>query len=251
MRPPDAATPGLPVSFARGEATVLAWIRRFSTVVDEPEYTLLYHPDTRSFYLNRACRLQAPPTAAAISAIETACAARGRRGAVSLGPAADAAGWGAVLLERGYRLTGHLRLMGRRAGGEAPGPVPFERRDLTVRPAPGSAAFAAVWREVFGDDSARLVPAMPGELFVAEGDGEVVGAAGLFCDAEVALLYGIATRPPWWRRGVARTLVRTLVAKAYERGAAWAVLQAEAGPAVALYTSESFSEVGVELCFVQ
>lgn len=251
MRPPDAAPPSSLLPFDRGEAAVLAWIRSFSSVVDEPGYTLIHHSESRSFYLNRACRVRLPPTDAALHAIETACAARRRRSALSLGPGADVAGWGTALLERGYHLRGHLRLLGRRAGGKAPCPIPFGGSDLTVRPVPKKSTCAAVWREVFGEDSARLVPAMPGELFVAAGDGAVVGTAGLFCDAEVALLYGIATRPPWRRRGVARTLVRTLLAKAYERGAAWVVLQAEAGAAVALYTREGFEEVGVELCFVQ
>jgi amino-acid N-acetyltransferase len=70
-------------------------------------------------------------------------------------------------------------------------------------------------------DLPALFASHAGDFVVAQadGDGSLVGVAGLeVCADDVALLRSVAVRPAWRGRGLAETMVRRLVRDAESRG---------------------------------
>jgi hypothetical protein len=71
--------------------------------------------------------------------------------------------------------------------------------------------------EIFG----QLIGRRGWRMYVAEIDGEIAGAAGLFIEADVAYLPFAATRPEFRNRGVQRTLIATRINAAADADAHW------------------------------
>lgn len=84
-------------------------------------------------------------------------------------------------------------------------------------------------------------------FFAAISDGELVGFGGYSIAADQADVIDVAVAPACRRRGIARTLMQTVLADASARGAAAIFLEVRASnvPAISLYTALGFSACGV------
>ena len=79
-------------------------------------------------------------------------------------------------------------------------------------------------------DMGRIVAAAKGNiLFLAELDGQVIGAGGLSIHDGVALFAGASTIPAWRRRGVQRALLEARFQYARAAGCDLAMMGAEPG----------------------
>jgi ribosomal-protein-alanine N-acetyltransferase len=89
-------------------------------------------------------------------------------------------------------------------------------------------------------------------LVALDGD-EVVGYAGLSCDADEAWVQNIAVRRDRQRDGIGRALLEALLAEAARRGATVVLLEVavDNGPAQRLYDAYGFSIVGVRRGYYQ
>lgn len=101
--------------------------------------------------------------------------------------------------------------------------------DIRLTPAPDAAAVLKLYREigwVRPDESGVFVPAMlRGSLLtvsaVAE-DGELIGFARVISDgASDAYIQDVMVAPLRRKQGIARAMVRRLVAELHERGVDW------------------------------
>lgn len=83
-------------------------------------------------------------------------------------------------------------------------------------------------------------------FFAAISDGELVGFGGYSIAADQADVIDVAVAPAYRRRGIARTLMQTVLADAAERGASAIFLEVRASnvSAIALYTALGFTACG-------
>jgi [ribosomal protein S18]-alanine N-acetyltransferase len=83
-------------------------------------------------------------------------------------------------------------------------------------------------------------------LVAVDGDGEVIGYAGLSSDADAAWVQNIAVRRDRQRYGVGRALLEALLAEAQRRDAPAVLLEVavDNGPAQRLYDAYGFQIVG-------
>ena len=109
-----------------------------------------------------------------------------------------------------------------------------------------------VWRTVFADDPPHNEPSAvlaaklsmdDGLLFVAELDGDIVGAIMAGYDGHRGWLYTLAVLPAYRRRGIGRELVNTAVEALEELGCIKVNLQIRAGneAVTAFYRSLGFT----------
>ncbi|MDI1364013.1 MAG: GNAT family N-acetyltransferase [bacterium] len=122
--------------------------------------------------------------------------------------------------------------------------------DVTLSPAP-DAAFGAVFTASAGgnvadarerlETLARIPPPARFARLDIEGDPAATGASAV--EGAWAGIFGMRTAPDHRRKGLARRILRALLAEAGALGASRAYLQVEAGnaPAIALYEREGFS----------
>jgi ribosomal protein S18 acetylase RimI-like enzyme len=86
---------------------------------------------------------------------------------------------------------------------------------------------------------------------VGELDGQVAGRASLGTIEGVAELYGVATDPPFRRRGVAATICSALVERLFRDGGSLVFLDAENPGAEALYAGLGFARIGDRLTYAE
>lgn len=124
---------------------------------------------------------------------------------------------------------------------------------LMIRPmtADDIAAVAALDERCFSVpwSAASLASELENELadwLVAERDGIVTGYVGAQTVLDEADLMNLAVDPTARRQGVARALLKSLMARLYDRGARSLTLDARVGnvPALALYAALGFEIVG-------
>jgi ribosomal-protein-alanine N-acetyltransferase len=84
------------------------------------------------------------------------------------------------------------------------------------------------------------------DLIVAESTGKVVGYAAFWAVLDQGELGNVAVATRWRRRGVGRTLVRAILARAVERGVREVYLEVRVSNHAAqeLYQRHGFAEVG-------
>ncbi|MFG2196651.1 GNAT family N-acetyltransferase [Streptomyces sp. NPDC048639] len=186
------------------------------------------------------------PDAAALDEIEHAFADRGAPVLVELAHLADPA-IGALLTERGYRLTSYENVLGLPLAGEY---ARVEPDGIDVRPS-GDEEFER-WLEVVVDGFAHpdtqgvpsheefpyeavaaavrdLVSAAGMRRYSALRDGTVVGGASFRTAEGVAQLTGAATAPGHRRRGVQTALLTARLADAAASGCDIAVITTQPG----------------------
>jgi ribosomal protein S18 acetylase RimI-like enzyme len=148
-----------------------------------------------------------------------------------------------ALAARGYTADTHTLVMTRALAaeqGEAGVAIDDHASDVFLEPmreaAPSAADFAERRDVVSRSPSPRAFA-----LLAADGRPAAVGASVAI--DELAMIFLMRTAPWAQRRGLARRVLRALMAWARENGARTAYLQVEAanGPAVALYESEGFA----------
>jgi GNAT superfamily N-acetyltransferase len=179
------------------------------------------------------------PTAAELTEIEDFFKERGARVFHEVSPLADKALL-ALLGERGYRpfemsnvmfLPLSEQLSPRAYGGSSVSVrvVGEEERDIWART---SAEGWSEYKELayLMLDMGRVVAAAKGNmLFLAELDGQGIGAAGLSMRDGVALFAGASTIPAWRRRGAQRALLEARFQYARTAGCDLAMMGAEPG----------------------
>jgi ribosomal-protein-alanine acetyltransferase len=84
-------------------------------------------------------------------------------------------------------------------------------------------------------------------LAAEDADGRLLGWAGILVVGSTADILTVGVVPDARRRGIARQLVAALLTEATHRGVQECFLEVRAdnAPAIELYTSEGFNEVGV------
>ncbi len=87
-------------------------------------------------------------------------------------------------------------------------------------------------------------------IAVTEGE-KAVAYGGMTCILDEGEILNIAVHPDYRRRGYGRAVVRALLAEAEKRGITKIFLEVRASnlPAIALYSSEGFEEVGIRKGF--
>ncbi|MBV9058896.1 MAG: GNAT family N-acetyltransferase [Pseudonocardiales bacterium] len=186
------------------------------------------------------------PAAAVLAEIEGAFAARGAPVQVELGHLADPA-IGALLCERGYRLTSFENVLGLALTGQ---PEPVTPPGVEVRPS-GEDEFES-WLEVVAQGFAcpdtqgvpaheefsreviarvmRDLSAAAGVMrYVALREGVLVGGASVRMAQGVAQLTGAATAPAHRRRGVQTALLSARLVDAAAAGCDIAVITTQPG----------------------
>jgi ribosomal protein S18 acetylase RimI-like enzyme len=185
------------------------------------------------------------PSATALDDIEQAFAARGAHVQIELAHLADPA-IGAVLTERGYRLTSFENVLGHALES---------RRDRVTPPGvevrPSSDDELEAWLDVVTDAvaypdteglpqheefAAEAVERAERDLvsagvrrYVALHDGVIAGGAGMLTADGVAQLTGAATSPAHRRRGIQTALLSARLADAAADGCDVAVITAQPG----------------------
>jgi GNAT superfamily N-acetyltransferase len=179
------------------------------------------------------------PTAAELTAIEDFFKERGARVFHEVSPLADKAILG-VLGERGYRpfemssvmflpLIEHVSSRGESGSSMRVRVVGEEEGETWARTS------AEGWSEYkeFAHlmlEMGRIVATAKGNtLFLAELDGQVIGAGGLSIHEGVALFAGASTIPAWRRRGAQRALLEARFQYAREAGCDLAMMCSEPG----------------------
>jgi GNAT superfamily N-acetyltransferase len=186
------------------------------------------------------------PTAAALDEIERVFTAGGAPVQVELAHLADPA-IGALLTDRGYRLTSFENVLGRALIGQ---PQLVTPRGIEVRLS-GDGEFES-WldivvdgfahpdiegvpskeqfpREVIAETMRDLTAAAGVMLYVALHDGALAGGAGLRIAGGLAQLTGAATAPAHRRRGVHTALLSARLADAAAAGCDIAVITTQPG----------------------
>jgi GNAT superfamily N-acetyltransferase len=186
------------------------------------------------------------PTAAALDEIERTFTARGASVQVELAHLADPA-IGALLTDRGYRLTSFENVLGRALIGQ---PQLVTPRGIEVRLS-GDGEFES-WldivvdgfahpdiegvpskeqfpREVIAETMRDLTAAAGVMLYVALHDGALAGGASLRIAGGLAQLTGAATAPAHRRRGVHTALLSARLADAAAAGCDIAVITTQPG----------------------
>ncbi len=84
-------------------------------------------------------------------------------------------------------------------------------------------------------------------FFVCEEDGEIVGFCGLYLVADEGQIMEICVNPAYRRRGIATSLLHTMMQDAISAGAGWFSLEVRSqnASAIALYTALGFVRVGL------
>jgi GNAT superfamily N-acetyltransferase len=185
------------------------------------------------------------PSATALDDIEQAFAARGALVQIELAHLADPA-IGAVLTERGYRLTSFENVLGHALEGRRDRVTP---RGVEVRPS-SDHEFDA-WLDVVTDAvthpdtegvpqheefAAEAIEAAERDLvsagvvrYVALRDGVIAGGADMRMAGAVAQLGGAATSPAHRRRGIHTALISARLADAAAHGCDIAVITVQPG----------------------
>ena len=180
--------------------------------------------------------------AAAITAVEDACADLGVDVQVELSSLADPA-VAQLLTERGYVLVGFENVL-----GCAPADTPTARADqIDVRRDGGLDAWADALVDGFAhpdgvgvgsheefprgvvENAVRDIVTAGARTYLAESDGQVAGAAGMRLTGGVAQLTGAATVPAFRRRGVQTRLLATRLTDAAAAGCDIAVVTTAPG----------------------
>lgn len=124
--------------------------------------------------------------------------------------------------------------------------VPMEERHLAALVEIEKACFHAPWsadmlREELGK----------GIFLVAEQDGAAVGYVGCQTVLDEGYITNVAVSPACRRQGIGRALVGALASHARSQGLTFVTLEARASnaPAIALYESAGFRQVGVRRNF--
>lgn len=86
---------------------------------------------------------------------------------------------------------------------------------------------------------------------VGELGGQLAGRASIGTVDGVAELYGVATDPPFRRRGVAATICSALVERLFDEGGTLVFLDAENPGAEALYERLGFRRIGARLTYTE
>lgn len=130
------------------------------------------------------------------------------------------------------------------------GPTRGEGSDIVVVSTTPDDAFEAVFTATAGDpedgrerlETLRRIPA-PARFARLDVDGAPAAIGASAISGDVAGVFGMRTAPVHRRQGLARLVLRALLAEASTLGAARAWLQVEAGnaPAIALYAQEGFA----------
>ncbi|UBU10937.1 GNAT family N-acetyltransferase [Nonomuraea gerenzanensis] len=179
----------------------------------------------------------------AIRAAEAFYAARGQRCVFSIGPGTPPA-LDEELERRGYALADPTLLMTGEPVGEAG--RPGVRVD--DRPWPG---WLAAWWAVDGrygsglEEAERICAGVPAWYAAYEEDGVVLAVGRGVPQGDTLGIYCMATLPGARRRGLARVVLRALVARAGDgAGSAYLVVTAANAGAQALYRGEGFEVAG-------
>jgi ribosomal-protein-alanine N-acetyltransferase len=103
--------------------------------------------------------------------------------------------------------------------------------------------FSVPWSK----ESLKLLVSPVGFGLVATVDGDFAAYGGMMCVADDAQILNIATLPEYRRRGLAKEILSGLCDEAKARGAVSMSLEVRESnsAAIALYTSNGFSEIGV------
>lgn len=113
-------------------------------------------------------------------------------------------------------------------------------------------ALIALWEEVFPNAAPHNQPARVIEeklavddlIFIAEEDGEILGACQAGYDGHRGWLYGVAVSPAQRRRGIGAKLVETAVHSLSDRGCRKVNLQIRAGNTA---VAEFYESLGFEV----
>jgi len=186
------------------------------------------------------------PTAAELDEIEQACTARGAPVQVELAHLGDPA-IGAMLTDRGYRLTSFENVLGLALNGQ---PERVTPPGLEVRPSgedefdpwldlvvdgfahpdtQGLPAHEEFAREVIARAVRDLTAAAGVMRYVALRDGILAGGASFRVAEGIAQLTGAATAPAHRRRGVQTALLSARLADAADAGCDIAVITTQPG----------------------
>ncbi|GII79856.1 hypothetical protein Sru01_48380 [Sphaerisporangium rufum] len=190
--------------------------------------------------------------AGAVRAAEEFYAARGLPCVFSIGPSAPPA-LDALLARRGYRPvdpTGCLVAPPAVLAAAAPAPDPDPAVTITDRP---DDAWLAAWWSVDGrydapglPMAARIVSGVPAWYAAVWRDGRPVAVGRGVPQGDALGVYCMATLPAYRRQGLGRAVLRALLARGRQHGAARAyLLVTEANAAAgALYATEGFVRSG-------
>lgn len=124
--------------------------------------------------------------------------------------------------------------------------VPMQERHLAALAAIEQACFHAPWSE------AMLREELGKGLFLAaEQAGRTVGYVGCQTVLDEGYITNVAVSPDARRQGIARALLRELLARAAERALVFVTLEVRASnaPAIALYAQAGFEPVGTRRNF--
>lgn len=119
---------------------------------------------------------------------------------------------------------------------------------LSAELVPAAAALSRLCFHADADEASLIAgfqnPA--NRCFAAVENGELVGFAGYFAAADQADILDVAVAPAHRRRGIARSLMETVLAEAEKDGVQTVFLEVRASntPAIALYTSLGFTPSG-------
>ncbi|HTX62367.1 MAG TPA: GNAT family N-acetyltransferase [Acidimicrobiales bacterium] len=136
----------------------------------------------------------------------------------------------------------HLELVGPPLGPPEPRP---STAGLRIRPAGGAdgSSIVPILQDAFGEGAADAGGTGPDDLaFVAERDGDVVGALRVELVGPSAGIYGLAVRPDLRGQGIGRAVLYEVCLEARRRGARSVTLEVETDNdrALGLYTSVGF-----------
>lgn len=145
------------------------------------------------------------------------------------------------LAARGYAPTKETLVMLGPTGGQG--------SDLVVVSTTPDDAFEAVFTATAGDpedgrerlETLRRIPA-PARFARLDVDGGPAAIGASAISGDVAGIFGMRTAPAHRRQGLARLVLRALLAEASTLGAerAWLQVEADNAPAIALYADEGF-----------
>ncbi len=162
-----------------------------------------------------------------------------------------------VYLEKGKTVKAedhvpvYLRLSQAEREKSAPATVRLmTREDVAAVSQIEAAVFSMPWK---ADDFMEMIEADYAYYYVAEADGKPVGVCGLRDAAGEGQLTNVAVAVEYRRRGIARMLIRHMLAEAIRAGMETFALEVRVSnrPAIALYESLGFRHAGIRPGFYE